>query len=102
MDAVVLAGKDDVNVLQEHHPARQAEVRVRPLVNLVGQCHEDGQCKQVAVPRVDMVNLRWEQRQFVWKMFEETAQKSSRHCQVRFVDRKLTRGEGEEVEGHVC
>lgn len=60
MDAVVLAGEDDVAVLKEHHPARQAEVRVRPLVNLVGEGHEDGQCKQVAVPGVVMVNLRCE------------------------------------------
>lgn len=58
VDAVVLAGEDDVVVLQEHHPARQAEIRVRPLVNLVGQGHEDGQCKQVAVPGVDTVHLR--------------------------------------------
>lgn len=57
MDAVVLPGKDDVEVLQEHDPTREAEVGVRPLVNLVGEGHEDGQCKQVAVPGVDMVNL---------------------------------------------
>lgn len=42
MDAVVLAGKDDVAVLQEHHPTRKAEVGVRPLVNLVGEGHKDG------------------------------------------------------------
>lgn len=58
VDAVMLAGEDDVPVLQEHHPGRQPEVRVRPLVNLVGERHKDGQCKQVAVPGVDMVNLR--------------------------------------------
>lgn len=58
VDAVVLAGEDDVPVLQEHHRGRQPEVRVRPLVNLVGERHEDGQCKQVAVPGVDVVNLR--------------------------------------------
>lgn len=58
MDAVVLAGEDDVAVLEEHHPARQAEVCVRPFVNLVGEGHKDGQCKQVAVQGVDMVNLR--------------------------------------------
>lgn len=57
MDAVVLAGEDDVPVLQEHHRGRQPEVRVRPLVDLVGERHKDGQCKQVAVPGVDMVNL---------------------------------------------
>lgn len=27
-------------------------------MNLVGKGHKDGQCKQVAVPGVDMVNLR--------------------------------------------
>lgn len=58
VDAVVLAGQDDVPVLQQHHPAGQAEVGVRPLVDLVGEGHEDAQCKQVAVPRVDVVNLR--------------------------------------------
>lgn len=58
MDAVVLAGKDDVAVLQQHDPSRQPEVRVRPLVNLVGKSHKDGQCIQVAVPGVGMVNLR--------------------------------------------
>lgn len=57
MDAVMLAGKDDVAVLEEHNPAGQAEVRVWPLVNLIGEGHKDAQCKQVAVPRVDMVNL---------------------------------------------
>ena len=50
MDAVVLARKDDVQILQEHHPTRKAEVRVRPLVNLVGEGHKDGQCEQVTVP----------------------------------------------------
>lgn len=58
MDAVMLAREDDVPVLQEHHPGRQAEVGVRPLVDLVGERHKDGQCKQVAVPGVDMVDLR--------------------------------------------
>lgn len=42
MDAVVLAGQDDVTVLQEHDPARKAEVCVRPLVDLVGEGHENG------------------------------------------------------------
>lgn len=74
VDAVMLAREDDVPVLQEHHPGRQAEVRVRPLVDLVGERHKDGQCKQVAVPGVDMVNLhcrkeadtRWDENLFVW------------------------------------
>lgn len=57
MDAVVLAGEDDLAVLEEHNPTRQAKVRVRPLVNLVGQGHKDGQCEQVAVPGVVTVNL---------------------------------------------
>lgn len=58
MDAVVLAREDDVAVLQEHHPARKAEVSVRPLVNLVGEGHKDGQRVHVAVPRVHVVNVR--------------------------------------------
>lgn len=58
MDAVMLAREEDVPVLQDHHPERQAEVCVRPLVDLVGERHKDGQCKQVAVPGVDMVDLR--------------------------------------------
>lgn len=58
VDAVVLAREDDVAVLQQHHPGRQAEVHVRPLVDLVGERHEDSQCKQVAVPGVDVVDLR--------------------------------------------
>lgn len=62
MDAVVLARKDDVAVLQEHHPARKAKVRVRPLVDLVGERHKDGQRVQVAVPRVDVVNVRCSHR----------------------------------------
>lgn len=61
VDAVVLAREDDVPVLQEHHPGRQAEVHVRPLVDLVGERHKDPQCKQVAVPGVDMVDLRCRQ-----------------------------------------
>lgn len=58
VDAVVFAGEDDVAVLQDRDPTRQAEVRVRPLVNLIGEGHEDGQRKQVAVPGVQVVNLR--------------------------------------------
>lgn len=77
VDAVMLAREDDVPVLQEHHPGRQAEVRVRPLVDLVGECHKDGQCKQVAVPGVDMVNLpcrkeaetRWDEKLFFFFFF---------------------------------
>lgn len=57
VDAVVLAGQDDVAVLEEDHPAGKAEVGVGPLVNLVGEGHEDAQCKQVAVPRVQVVDL---------------------------------------------
>jgi len=58
VDAVVLARQDDVAALQEHHPAGQAEVRVRPLVDLVGEGHEDGERKHVAVPGVVVVHLR--------------------------------------------
>lgn len=58
VDAVVLSRQDDVAALQKHDPPRQPEVRVRPLVDLVRQCHENGKCKQVAVEWVDMVDLR--------------------------------------------
>lgn len=57
MYAVMFARQDDVQVLQEHNPTGEAEVRVRPLVDLVGEGHKDGKSKQVAVPGVDMVNL---------------------------------------------
>ena len=59
VDAVVLSGQDDVAVLQEHNPAGQAEVHVRPLVDLVGEGDEDGEGKHVAVPGVAVVHVRW-------------------------------------------
>ena len=55
--SVVFSGQDDLAVLQEHHPARQPEVRVRPLVDLIGERHEDGEGEQEAVPRVTVVHL---------------------------------------------
>ena len=59
MDAVVLSRKNDVAVLQKHHPTRQAKVCVRPLVDLVGEGHKDGDCKHIAVPGVVVVHLRY-------------------------------------------
>lgn len=50
MDPVVLAGQDDVPVLQEHDPAGKAKVRVGPLVDLVGHGYEDDEGKDVALP----------------------------------------------------
>lgn len=50
VDPVVLAGQDDVPVLQEHDPAGEAEVRVGPLVDLVGHGYEDDEGKDVALP----------------------------------------------------
>jgi len=35
VDSVMLPGQYDMRLLQELHPFRQAEVRVRPLVDLV-------------------------------------------------------------------
>lgn len=105
MDAVVLAGKDDVAILQEHDPTGETEVRVRPLVNLVSERHKDGQCIQVAVQGVDMVNLRWNEKKTEtrwdrgWICFSQIRLDQK---QAGFVDTKLTGGEGEKVEGHVC
>lgn len=35
-------------------------------------------------------------------MVDQITAFSCRRCQVFFVDTNLTRGEGEEVEGHIC
>lgn len=91
MDTVVLARKDDVAVLQEHHPTRKAEVRVRPLVNLVGKGHEDGQRIHVAVPRVYVVNVRCGYK----KDREDSCLSPVEYCQqtnVSFVGRNTHRG----------
>ena len=55
---VVLAGQNDVAVLQEGDPARQPKVSVRPLVDLVGEGDEDGQSEHIAVPWVLAIQLR--------------------------------------------
>ena len=52
MDAVVFPWQHEVAVLQEGDPRRQAEVRVRPLVDLVGHSDEHGQRKHKTLPRV--------------------------------------------------
>ena len=55
MDAMVFAGQDDVPVLQEDDPARQPEVRVRPLVDLVGEGAKDDQAEDEALPVVQLL-----------------------------------------------
>lgn len=55
MDAMVFAGQDDVPVLQEDDPARQPKVRVRPLVDLVGEGAKDDQAEDEALPGVQLL-----------------------------------------------
>lgn len=55
MDAMVFAGQNDVPVLQEDDPARQPEVRVRPLVDLVGEGAKDDQAEDKALPGVQLL-----------------------------------------------
>lgn len=41
-------------VLQQSDPSWQAEVGVRPLVDLIGHRHEDAKCKHKTVPGVGL------------------------------------------------
>lgn len=52
MDSVVFPWQYQMPVLEQRDPAREAEVGVAPLVNLIGQRHKNRQGKDVAVPRV--------------------------------------------------
>lgn len=63
MDSVVFAREDDVAILQKGDPAWQSKVGVRPLMDLIGQCHKDGQRIHIAVPGKDMINLSCKKRQ---------------------------------------
>lgn len=101
MYAVVFARQDDVQVLQEHNPTGEAEVRVRPLVDLVGEGHKDGKSKQVAVPGVDMVNLRCHEgkKKKEGSKVMEMEPYLNRFF-IFFLVQTRTRAEGEEVEGH--
>ena len=46
MDAMVSFGKDDVHLLQEFNPGRQARICVGPFVDLVGESDEQSQGHQ--------------------------------------------------------
>lgn len=63
MNSVVFAREDDVAVLQEGDPAWQPKIGVRPLMDLIGQCHKNGQRIHVAVPGEDMINLHWKKKE---------------------------------------
>lgn len=52
VDAVVFPWQHQMPVLEQCDPAREAEVGVAPLVNLIGQRHENRQGEDVAVPRI--------------------------------------------------
>lgn len=54
VDAVVFTGQDHVAVLHDGHPSRQAKVRVRPLVDLVGHGDEDSQCEDITLPGIGL------------------------------------------------
>lgn len=55
VDAVVFPWQDDVPVLEEGDPAWQPEVRVRPLVDLVGEGAEDAEAEDEALPGVQLL-----------------------------------------------
>lgn len=57
MNSVMFARENDVAVLQEGDPAWQSKIGVRPLMDLIGQCHKYAQRIKVAVPGEDMINL---------------------------------------------
>lgn len=59
MNSMVFAREDDVAVLQESDPAWQPKIGVRPLMDLIGQGHKNGQRIHVAVPGEDVINLHW-------------------------------------------
>lgn len=52
---MVFAWQDDMPVLQKDDPAWQPEVRVRPLVNLVGEGAKDDQAEDKAFPGVQLL-----------------------------------------------
>ena len=52
VDAVVFPWQHQMPVLEQRDPAREAEVRVTPFVNLIGQRHEHSQGEHVAVPGI--------------------------------------------------
>ena len=52
VDAVVYPRRQQGPVLQQRDPWREAEVGVAPLVDLIGQRHEDRQGEHVALPGV--------------------------------------------------
>lgn len=54
VDTVVLAGQHQVAVLQQSDPSWQAEVGVRPLVDLISHGHKDGKSKHKTVPGVGL------------------------------------------------
>lgn len=52
VDAVVFPWQHKMPVLEQHDPAREAEVGVAPLMDLIGQRHENRQGEDVAVPGI--------------------------------------------------
>lgn len=52
VDAVVFPWQNQMPVLEQPDPAREAEVRVAPLMDLIGQRYENCQSEDVAVPGI--------------------------------------------------
>lgn len=52
VDAVVFPWQHQMPVLEESDPAWEAEVGVAPLMDLIGQRHENSQGEDIAVPGV--------------------------------------------------
>ena len=52
MDAVMFPWQHHMPVLEQRDPAREAEVGVAPLMDLIGQRDEDRQGEDVAVPGI--------------------------------------------------
>lgn len=57
--AVVFPWQHQMPVLEQRDPARQAEVGVAPLMDLIGQRHKNCQGEDVAVPRIRRSQGLW-------------------------------------------
>lgn len=61
VDAMVFPWQHEMPILEQRDPEWEAEVGVAPLMNLIGQRHENCQGKDVAVPGIG-------RRQGLWKL----------------------------------
>lgn len=66
-------------VLQQCDPAREAKVGVAPLMNLIGQGHENRQGEDVAVPGIG-------RRQGLWKTERQTDLNRKKERKVELIE----------------